>query len=79
MLSAYYAVAAVGHLVDGLAHLLIAGYVKGAPYVALPIAISEIAFPLWLLFKGVNAEKWERRAPAPSVDRLVAAAAGGSL
>jgi hypothetical protein len=78
-LGVLFMVAALGYLVDGLAHLLIAGYVKGAPYIALPIAISEIAFPMWLLFRGVNAEQWERRAPAPSVDRLVAAAAGGVL
>jgi hypothetical protein len=28
----------------------------------LGIAKAEIAFPLWLLFKGVNAEQWDNRA-----------------
>jgi hypothetical protein len=78
VLGVLFMVAALGYLVDGLFHLLVAGYVKGAVHVALPIALSEIAFPLWLLFKGVNAERWEGRATAAPVDRLVAVAAGGA-
>jgi hypothetical protein len=60
-LGVLFMVAALGYLIDGLSHLLVANYVKGAVYIALPIAVSEIAFPLWLLFKGVNAEQWEKR------------------
>ena len=63
-LGVLFMVAALGYLVDGASHLLVAGYVKGAAYLALPIALSEIAFPLWLLFKGVDAEGWQRRAAA---------------
>jgi len=36
--------------------------ILGVLFIALPIAIGEIAFPLWLLFKGVNAGQWEKRA-----------------
>jgi hypothetical protein len=78
-LGVLFMVAALGYLTDGLSHVLVPGYVKGAPYIALPIALSEIAFPLWLLFKGVNAEQWGRRTSAEPAGRLVAAAAGGAL
>jgi len=53
-----FMIAAVGYLIDSLCHVLIPGYVTGAPVIAIPIALSEIAFPLWLLFKGVNAGRW---------------------
>jgi len=55
-------VAAFGYLIDGFSHVLIANYKTGPVYLALPIAIAEIAFPLWLLIKGVNVEQWEKRA-----------------
>jgi hypothetical protein len=29
-----------------------------------PLVVAEIAFPLWLLIKGVNTAQWERRALA---------------
>ena len=38
-----------------------ANYETGPAYLALPIAIAEIAFPLWLLIQGVNAQQWEKR------------------
>ncbi|MBI3971840.1 MAG: DUF4386 family protein [Chloroflexi bacterium] len=53
--------AGLGYLLDGFAYLLFDDYKTGAVYFALPIAVSEIAFPLWLLFKGVNAEQWRKR------------------
>ncbi len=60
-LGVLFAMAAVGYLIDGFAYILIDNYKTGAVYFALPIALSEIAFPLWLLFKGVNAEQWGNR------------------
>jgi hypothetical protein len=62
-------IAAFGYLIDGFSHVLIANYKTGPVYLALPIAIAEIAFPLWLLIKGVNVDQWEKRAleSAPSV------------
>ena len=56
-----FLVAAVGYLIDGFAYLLVDNYETGAAYFALPIALSEIAFPLWLLFKGVDADQWRKR------------------
>jgi hypothetical protein len=55
-------VAALGYLIDSFSHVLIADYKTGPAYLALPIAIAEIAFPFWLLIKGVNAKQWEKRA-----------------
>lgn len=56
-------IASLGYLIDSVSHVLIPGYKPGPVYLALPIALSEIAFPLWLLIKGVNARQWEKRAP----------------
>lgn len=62
ILGILFLVAAFGYLIDSFSHVLIPGYKTGPVYLALPIAIAEIAFPLWLLIKGVNTEKWEERA-----------------
>jgi hypothetical protein len=55
-------VAATGYFVDSFAYLLVAHHQTGAVYFAIPIAVAEIAFPLWLVMKGVNGERWEHRA-----------------
>ena len=57
-----FMIASLGYLIDSFSHVLIPNYKTGPVYLALPIAIAEIAFPLWLLIKGVNTEKWEKRA-----------------
>ena len=62
ILGVLFVIASLGYLIDGFSHVLIANYQKGPVYLALPIAIAEIAFPLWLLIKGVNVEQWEKRA-----------------
>jgi hypothetical protein len=62
VLGVLFMLAAFGYLIDGFSHVLIAGYKTGPAYLALPIAIAEIAFPLWLLIKGVNVEQWKKRA-----------------
>jgi hypothetical protein len=62
LLGVLFILASVGYLVDSFSHVLVPGYKTGPPYLALPIAIAEIAFPLWLLIKGVNAAKWGQRA-----------------
>jgi hypothetical protein len=62
VLGVLFMIATVGYLIDSFAHVLVANHVTGAVYFALPIAIAEIAFPLWLLVKGVNTEQWEHRA-----------------
>lgn len=55
-------VAGAGYLIDSFALLLSTGYETTPVYISLAIAVAEIAFPLWLLIKGVNVEKWEERA-----------------
>jgi len=62
ILGVLFMVAAFGYLIDDFSHVLIANYKTGPVYLALPIAIAEIAFPLWLLIKGVNAKEWEKHA-----------------
>ena len=54
ILGVLFIIASLGYLIDSFSHVLIANYQKGPVYLALPIAIAEIAFPLWLLIKGVN-------------------------
>jgi hypothetical protein len=78
LLGVLFVFASVGYLGDSFLHVLVANHVTGAAYFALPIAIAEIAFPLWLLFKGVHAERWAKRASAESVGLLVAASAGAA-
>lgn len=59
-----FELAAIGYLVDSFALLLSPTYSTTPVYLALPIAVAEIAFPVWLLIKGVNSEKWEEMAGA---------------
>jgi hypothetical protein len=53
--------AGVGYLIDSFAHLLSSTYQTTPAIIAAVITISEIAFPLWLLIKGVNKEGWEKQ------------------
>ena len=57
-LGVLFIIASRGYLIDNFSYILPENYVTGAACFALPIAIAEIAFPLWLLIKGVNVEKW---------------------
>ena len=61
ILGLLFVAAGVGYLVDSFALLLSSTYDTTPVYLQLPIAIAEIAFPLWLLIKGVNKEGWEKR------------------
>jgi hypothetical protein len=62
ILGILFMIASLGYLIDSFSHVLIPDYKTGPVYLALPIALAEIAFPLWLLVKGVNAGQWEKRA-----------------
>lgn len=59
-----FMLAACGYLINSTALLFVPGYGTTPAFIALPIAFAEIAFPLWLLIKGVNAEQWNKRALA---------------
>ena len=58
--------AGIGYLVDTTGLLLVAGYTTTPGLIATIIAVAEIAFPLWLLVKGVNLERWQNRTLAPA-------------
>lgn len=62
VLGVLFIIASAGYLIDNFSYVLQENYVTGAAYFALPIAIAEIAFPVWLLIKGVNADQWKKRA-----------------
>ena len=63
ILGILFLAAGVGYLVDSFALLLSTTYETTPVFLALPIAVAEIAFPLWLLIKGVNVERWKKLAP----------------
>ena len=62
ILGVLFLVAGVAYVIDTFSFVLVAGYKTGAVYFALPIAVAESAFPLWLLTKGVRATQWDRLA-----------------
>ena len=64
VLGILFLIAGLGYLVDSFGQLLFAGYETTPPYIAIAIAVSEIAFPLWLLIKGIDVAKWKERALA---------------
>jgi hypothetical protein len=66
ILGILFLIASLGYLVDSFSHVLIPNYKTGPVYLALPIAIAEIAFPLWLLIKGVNVGQWKKQALVPA-------------
>jgi Domain of unknown function (DUF4386) len=57
-------IAACGYLADSMALLFMPSYTTTPAIIALPIAIAEVAFPLWLLARGVSREGWGLRAAA---------------
>ncbi len=63
LLGVLFMVAAAGYFVDSFGQLLFANYGTTTPaFITIPIVLGEIAFPLWLLIKGVNVKGWEKRA-----------------
>lgn len=56
VLGVLFIAAGFGYLIDSFATLLLTNYETTPVYLALPIAVAEIAFPLWLLLKGVNVQ-----------------------
>ena len=55
--------ASLGYLTDSFGNFLSHGYADRFGWIAWITAfVGEFPFFMWLLFKGVNAEKWEKRA-----------------
>lgn len=59
-------VASVGYFIDSFASILSPAYASNETmfiiFIAVPAVISELSLTLWLLFKGVNVERWRERA-----------------
>lgn len=53
--------AGIGYLVDTLGLLLVPSYTTTPGLIAMVIAVAEIAFPVWLLVKGINMDRWQNR------------------
>ena len=58
-------IAGLSYLINSFALLLAPTFASRMfPAILLPAFVGEASFCLWLLVKGVNVEKWERRASA---------------
>jgi hypothetical protein len=55
-LGALLLIAAGGYLIDSGTQLLFPGFVT----ISLFTFVGELLFPLWLLIKGVNVERWRQ-------------------
>ncbi|MBK7180324.1 MAG: DUF4386 domain-containing protein [Chloroflexi bacterium] len=53
--------AGIGYLVDAIGLLLVPSYTTTPGLIAMVIAAAEIAFPIWLLVKGVNMTGWQQK------------------
>ena len=51
--------AGIGYLFDATGLLLVSSYTTTPGLIAMVIAAAEIAFPIWLLVKGVNTDRWQ--------------------
>ncbi|UCC52663.1 MAG: DUF4386 domain-containing protein, partial [Anaerolineaceae bacterium] len=57
----------VGYLAQSYGHLLVPQYDEILSTVVIVLSIpGELAFTVWLLWKGVDVEKWMQRALEPS-------------
>jgi hypothetical protein len=66
ILGVFLIVSSFGYLLDSFALILLPNYADYEEIIImvlfLPNLIGEMALALWLLFKGVNVEQWEKRA-----------------
>lgn len=73
ILGVLFILAGVGYFIDSFGVLLFTNYTTTPVFVALPIAVAEIAFPLWLLVKGVNVQiQPSALSDSASIQRLAA-------
>lgn len=61
LLGILFIAAGVGYLFDVIGILLVPAYTTTPGLIAMVIAIAEIAFPIWLLVKGVNSDPAQNR------------------
>jgi hypothetical protein len=53
--------AGIGYLFDTMGLLLLPSYTTTPGLIAMVIAVAEIAFPIWLLVKGVDMDGWQQK------------------
>ena len=53
--------AGIGYLFDAIGLLLVPSYTTTPGLIQMVIAAAEIAFPIWLLVKGVNMTGWQQK------------------
>ena len=61
VLGILFIAAGIGYLVDAIGLLLVPSYTTTPGLIAMVIAAAEIAFPIWLLVKGVNMTGWQQK------------------
>lgn len=61
VLGILFLLAGIGYLIDTTGLLLVSGYETTPGIIAMIIAVAEIAFPVWLLVKGVKIDRWQQR------------------
>ncbi len=61
VLGILFIAAGVGYLFDTIGLLLVPAYTTTPGLIAMVIAIAEIAFPIWLLVKGVDNDHWQNQ------------------
>ncbi|QPC83746.1 DUF4386 domain-containing protein [Phototrophicus methaneseepsis] len=61
VLGILFLIAGFGYLFDTVGLLFIESYTTTPDLIAMLISVAEIAFPVWLLVKGLNLQKWQQR------------------
>ncbi len=59
LIGVLFILAGFGYLVDSVGILLLPAYETTPALAAMVIAIAELAFPIWLLVKGINRERFQ--------------------
>lgn len=62
ILGILFLLAGCGYLLDSVGILLLPAYETTPALAAMVIAVAEIAFPIWLLVKGLNKERYQEQA-----------------
>jgi hypothetical protein len=58
--------ASLGYAIDSYGHFLLPEYTQIYTWIVWATVPAELVFAFWLLIKGVNVEKWEKRAALES-------------
>jgi len=61
-LGVLFVFSSLGYLTDSFGSFLVPNFDEILGWVVLTSIPAELAFPLWLLIKGVDVEQWEKRA-----------------